>query len=163
MIVVDANVILYCFSETLLTPTARDVRGRDPGWIAPALWRFEVLNALSVLVRSGTASPAEASRIFSRAYEVMRRHERDVDGDRVLALANRLGITGYDAAYVELALNFGVDLVTEDRALLRSAAPPARSMADFLRPPGTPQVREASATYSTSHRTPARRPRKRSL
>jgi predicted nucleic acid-binding protein len=162
MIVVDANIILYCFSDTPATAAAREVRRRDPDWIVPALWRFEILNALSVLRRSGAVTASQAAQIFSSADEVLQGREKQVDGVRILELAERLGITGYDAAYVALALQSGVDLVTEDRRLLRAAAPAARSMADFLSASGGSILRESGLPYTAprrprSRRTPATR------
>ncbi len=157
MIVVDANIILYCFSETPATAAAREARRRDSDWIVPALWRFEILNALSVLHRSGAVTAPQAAQIFASADEVLQGREKPVDGVRILELSERLGITGYDAAYVALALQSGVDLVTEDRRLLRAAAPAARSMADFLGASGGSVLREPGVPYTAPRRPRSRR------
>ena len=45
----------------------------------------------------------------------------DVDYAEVLALAQRTGLTGYDASYLLLAQILGVELVTLDRQLLAAS------------------------------------------
>jgi predicted nucleic acid-binding protein len=45
----------------------------------------------------------------------------DVDHAAVLALAQRAGLTGYDASYLHLAWTLEVELVTLDRQLAEAA------------------------------------------
>jgi len=82
---------------------------------------YEVTNALwkeaSLL---GTMSLSEAERIiefFVRTVEFMRLLTPHPHEGEVLTIADRLGISAYDASYVFLAERMGLTLVTEDRKL----------------------------------------------
>jgi len=44
VIVVDSNVIAYCWINGPLTALAQSVRVKDPEWHAPLLWRSEMRN-----------------------------------------------------------------------------------------------------------------------
>ena len=54
MIVVDSNVVAYCWIRGVRTELAQHVRLRDPEWHVPILWRSEVRSALSGFVWRGT-------------------------------------------------------------------------------------------------------------
>ncbi len=86
---------------------------------------YEVTNALwkeaSIL---GTMSLSEAERImefFVRTVELMRMPTPHPHEGEVLSIADRLGISVYDASYVFLAERMGLTLVTEDRKLRERA------------------------------------------
>ena len=50
MIVVDTNVIHYCWVRGQNTEIAQAVRQKDPEWHAPILWRSELRNVLTAAV-----------------------------------------------------------------------------------------------------------------
>ena len=90
----------------------------------PALWMFEVANALLVLLRR--------KRIDSEHYDRARRDLIDlvpiVDEecsrfalDRTSELATRYSLSAYDAAYLELSLRRGLPLASRDAALNKAA------------------------------------------
>lgn len=90
----------------------------------PALWMFEVANALLVLLRR--------KRIDSEHYDRARRDLIDlvpiVDEecsrfalDRTSELAKRYALSAYDAAYLELSLRRGLPLASRDAALNKAA------------------------------------------
>ena len=54
MIVVDSNVIAYCWVNGPLTRLAQRVRVQDPDWHVPVLWRSEMRSILTgyVLIKA---------------------------------------------------------------------------------------------------------------
>ena len=54
MIVVDTNLIAYAVVPGARTEAALSVLGADPAWVAPALWRSELRNALATTMRAGS-------------------------------------------------------------------------------------------------------------
>jgi predicted nucleic acid-binding protein len=93
--------------------------------IVPALWQYEVGNALIIGERRGRVAVAKTARFL----EMLRGLRITVDSrpaaetiDRLLDLARRHRLTAYDAAYLELALREGFELATLDDALRAAAA-----------------------------------------
>lgn len=86
------------------------------GWV-PAIWRLEVANALQQGVRR-----RRIDRDFrTQALEDLTNYEITTDTDtdtfawtETLALADRFGLTPYDACYLELAQRRGLPLATLD-------------------------------------------------
>lgn len=158
MIAVDANVVLPLLREDALTDTCRDVRAVAPEWVVPSLVKTELANALLKDVKAGFLTIDRAVQAAGTATELIA-EARVVDPPLadVLASAHRSGLTAYDATYVVLARSLGVLLVTEDKQVLRACPDVARSMKQFLAPPGQPMVvRESRARYKT--RRTGRRP-----
>ncbi len=131
MIVVDANVILYLQVEGELTKQARTVYRKDPGWIAPRLWRSEFRNALALYVRRGVLSLEKALDTMHRAEDAMQGRDFDVASLSVLKLAADSGCSAYDCEYVSLAQDSGVPLVTSDDEVLSKFKSVAISMDAF--------------------------------
>jgi predicted nucleic acid-binding protein len=99
---------------------------RRPHLIAPPLWIYETANALAVAVRRRRLPEAA----LSEACDLLDALEVDIDGrvDRALgrtlqALGLATGLSGYDAAYLELAERRApARLATLDDRLARVAA-----------------------------------------
>jgi predicted nucleic acid-binding protein len=90
--------------------------------IVPALWETEFANVVTVLVRRRLLARHHANAILSRAERLQLSVDRAVVAPRALfALADRHGISAYDAAYVELAQRRGLPLATRDAKLVRAA------------------------------------------
>lgn len=92
--------------------------------IVPSLWRLEVGNALQMAIRRNRIDAAfrDASLVDLAALAVVVDTETDHQAWRTtLHLADRCGLTLYDAAYLELAQRFELPLATLDQAL-RDAA-----------------------------------------
>ena len=94
------------------------------GAVVPQHWPLEVANSLLIALRRGRLSPASADR----ARELLLALPVDVDQStgefawsRGFALAERLGLTVYDAVYLELALRLDAPLATLDQTLARAA------------------------------------------
>ena len=126
MTVVDTNVIAY-----LLIPGQRSARAdrlmeTDPDWIAPRLWLDEFTNILCTLERSAQITSADAVGILDDALELMGGGSYEVPPERVLSVARRTGLSGYDSQYVALAEDMGLHLHTCDKAILQSCPELAR-------------------------------------
>ena len=93
--------------------------------VVPALWSWEIGNALLVAERRHLTSAAQVSDYLQR----MRMLPIEIDsagpGERLevtLALARQHALSVYDAAYLELAVRLNAPLATFDDALGRAAA-----------------------------------------
>ena len=123
-IVVDTSVSLsWVFSdETTDATEALLDRVRDDGGIVPALWEYEVCNALVSAVRRGRVDQAAAARIITLLRNTnLRVIQTPIDMRRVLLLADTHGLSAYDAAYLDLAMSQGVPLATLDQQLITAA------------------------------------------
>ena len=60
-----------------------------------------------------------AEGVYNQMLAVLRSQEKDPDPSVVLSLVEEYGISGYDAQFVALAIEFGVSLYTQDRELLK--------------------------------------------
>lgn len=135
MIVADVNVIVYLLIEESPTEQARDLYGRDPDWIFPALWKHEFLNVLSSLVRTGRANKKDALDLWRKASRLFKNKEKEVDYDEVISISVDNNISAYDAQYVVLAMHYSVPLVTEDKHLLGKFPDQAYSLKDYTSSP----------------------------
>jgi predicted nucleic acid-binding protein len=118
MIVVDSNVIAYCWINGGRTALAHRLRGLDPDWHAPVLWRSELRNILAGYRRDGSLGSEQVRRIMAAAEAAFMGREHHLPSDRVFAVVERSRLSAYDGEFVALAEILGVPLVTEDRAIL---------------------------------------------
>lgn len=121
--ILDASVTLAWYFEDEQTADGEALLEQVAisGALVPLIWRYEVANGLFVAVRRGRiaadyrdASLADLDR-FPIAIDRL-----GVDGVSWVstrAIADRLALTIYDAAYVELAQRRGMPLATRDRAM----------------------------------------------
>ena len=157
MIVVDSNVIAYCWIRSDRTELAQRVRLRDRQWHAPVLWRSELRSGLAVYLWRGVIEADRAAQTMAAAEEALAGCEHQVSSGRVLQLAVSSRLSAYDCEFVALAESLAVPLVTEDRAVLKAFPDVALTMEDFLASfPATPP---AAHQKGTRYRTLARAPR----
>jgi predicted nucleic acid-binding protein len=92
----------------------------------PALWQLEITNALAAVQRRGVLSAAEVEeglRYFEGFLVAQAEIISAFPGMReILRLARELGLTSYDALYVDLARREGLPLATLDKRLRGAAA-----------------------------------------
>ena len=124
--VIDSSITLaWLLSDerpALATATLHQVA--EAGACVPSLWRLEVANALQAAVRRKRIDPAfrDASLRDLGALEIRIDAETDLHvWTDTLLIAQRFGLTLYDAAYLELALRSGEPLATLDTALATAA------------------------------------------
>jgi predicted nucleic acid-binding protein len=126
--VLDASIVLtWCFPDEE-SHKAHEVAERIAGGdrvIVPAFWRHEMLNALLVGEKRKRLTP-ELTQSF---IDDLDRLPVDLDipssavvFNTVQALCRRHSLTGYDAAYLEIAIREKNALATVDQDLRRASA-----------------------------------------
>jgi predicted nucleic acid-binding protein len=122
-LVVDASLAAAWFLPDEHNDAADLVMGelaKNPGR-APSLFWFETRNLFLVAERRGRLKPGEAATTMAqlRAFPIL---DEGTGNDRLtLALAERHGLSGYDASYLALAVSEGLPLGTLDRRLASAA------------------------------------------
>jgi predicted nucleic acid-binding protein len=132
VIVVDSNVIAYCWINGPLTALAQSVRVKDPDWHAPILWRSEMRSILGGYLCDGSLERAQASRVMDAAETALGGGEHIVPSEPVLEAVGRTRLSAYDCEFVVLASVLSVPLVTADKAVLKSYPNLAMTMDQFL-------------------------------
>ena len=94
----------------------------EEGAVVPAIWWYELRNALVVNERRGRLD-ADGVRATLVDLEDMRIVlDADHDSGMVLELARRHGLSVYDASYLEVALRQALPLATLDQRLREAVA-----------------------------------------
>jgi predicted nucleic acid-binding protein len=132
VIVVDSNVIAYCWIGSQHTSVAHRVRVADADWRVPFLWRSELRNILAGHVRRGSLSEVQVARLMRHIEDELHGSEHLVASDAVFKVVGETRLSAYDAEFVALAQVLGVPLVTEDKAILKAFPAFAVSMEGFL-------------------------------
>ena len=133
MIVVDTNVIHYCWVRGQNTEIAQAVRQKDPEWHAPILWRSELRNVLTAYLRRGLLTRSQIVGILGVVDQALAEREHIVPDDLVLDVVASSTLTAYDAEFVALAVALSVPLVTGDKAVLKAFPDRAMTMEAFLK------------------------------
>jgi predicted nucleic acid-binding protein len=124
-VVFDCPVTLAWFlkdERTAFTDTAFELLESAECWV-PYLWRLEFPNALLFAERKKRLGREQRLEILDNAAQLSLRTDHLLPDIRSLsALADRRGLTVYDASYLELAVRSGFDLITLDRQLAGAAA-----------------------------------------
>lgn len=92
-------------------------------WV-PALWWYEVSNALTMAQRRRRLTESEARRIVELYEALPLQTDANLSPDamwRFLALAKEHILSAYDTAYLELAQRKGIGLATLDKRLAGAA------------------------------------------
>jgi predicted nucleic acid-binding protein len=126
-LVVDCSVTMaWCFEDECdeLADAVLDRLADGEAWV-PSLWPLEVANVLVAAERRRRLTAADSARFIELLMGLPivvddRSHERALS--QVLAAARQLGISVYDASYLELAMRLGATLATRDTQLSAAAA-----------------------------------------
>lgn len=92
-------------------------------WV-PALWWYEISNALTMAQRRHRLAEADSVRAVELYRMLPIQTDLDLDPDavrRFQSLAQKYSLSAYDAAYLELAQRRGVELATLDRRLIAAS------------------------------------------
>jgi predicted nucleic acid-binding protein len=123
----DSSAALsWCFEDEA-TPQTEDLLNRlkaGEAALVPAHWPFEIGNVLVQAVRRHRIQREKQAQFIAQ----LRRLPIQVDAEsaaqalqRSLVLAERHGLTVYDAAYLELALRMSLPLASFDQDLRKAA------------------------------------------
>ena len=137
MIVVDSNVIAYCWVNGPLTAVAQRVRVKDPEWHVPILWRSEMRSILTGYLRAGSLTGAQVTQVMQAAERALSGREHIVPSASVFEFAGKSRLSAYDCEFIVLASIFDVPLVTADKAVLKAFPEQAITMEAFLRTEGS--------------------------
>jgi predicted nucleic acid-binding protein len=126
-LVLDSSVALaWVYADETTDAILRlfDTVRLEGAWV-PGLWRWEIANVLQLNVRRGRHSAD--FRDGALASLALLPVKVDAEADRqawsaTLHLAERHGLTVYDAAYLEIASRRKIPLATLDRQLRAAAA-----------------------------------------
>ena len=123
-VVFDCSVTLAWFlkdERTAFTDTAFELLEGAECWV-PFVWRLEFANALLFAERKKRVGREQRMEILDNAAQLYLRCDATLADMRALSvLADRRGLTVYDASYLELATRLGYDLITLDRELAQAA------------------------------------------
>jgi predicted nucleic acid-binding protein len=126
-IVLDVSVtVAWCFADesTLFAEQVLDFVAGGGLALVPAIWPFEVANALLAGERRGRISIAQVTSVLQRIADLPIAIDA-VRSDRAfsptLSLARQQQLSEYDAAYLELAMREGLPLATLEKQLRRAA------------------------------------------
>lgn len=133
--VLDASVTMSWAFETQATPfTMRVLESlKTAHAVAPAVWPFEMANALVDAERRGRINAAQQAEFLERLrlLPIVIEHRPAVWlGQQILPLARAHRLTAYDAAYLELAIREGLPLATLDGDLRQAAAATGVALAE---------------------------------
>lgn len=124
-LVLDASMAIAWLFEDERTDATEVVLDRvaGAGAIVPTIWKLEVASGLQAAMRRGridiSARNAALSRLGALGIETDPETGLHAWMD-TLALADRHGLTPYDASYLELAIRRRLPLATLDAALVRA-------------------------------------------
>ncbi len=132
MIVVDSNVIAYCWINGSLTSLAQSVRSKDPDWHVPILWRSEMRSILIGYFRDGSLNEQQITDIKQATESGLAGREHVISSELVFEIARASRLSAYDCEFVALASVLAVPFVTADKAVLKAFPAQALSMDAFL-------------------------------
>ena len=124
--VLDASVaVAWCFEREATPHTAQILEMLVEGEaVVPAIWPFELANALLRAERNKRVTRAETVTFLNQLQGLAILVEQDVPGRvfrEILSLGREQNISVYDAAYLDLAMRQGLPLATSDQELAKAA------------------------------------------
>lgn len=132
MIVVDTNVIAYLLIPGDNTSEAESLLRKDPFWISPRLWRSEFRNVLLQYMRHNYIDFPKAVQIMSKAEQLMRGREYEVNSTQILEISKNSTCSSYDCEFVSLAKETGTRLITTDKKIINQFPDYVSSIQQYL-------------------------------
>lgn len=123
-LVLDNSVIVGWFVKDQANDYTRRISrlARREELVVPALWETEFANVMAVLARRRILPRHQLATILGQAERLNLQVDREPVSPRTLfALAERHGVSAYDAAYLEVAERRGLPLATRDASLAGAA------------------------------------------
>ena len=121
--VLDNSVVLAWCLEDEAQPLADRAMRRvtEEGAVAPAIWWYELRNALISNERRGRLSAADTRDNLADLAKMHILLDSNHDETTILDLARRHRLSAYAAAYLEVAMRRGLPLASLDRRLREAA------------------------------------------
>jgi len=125
--VLDASVaVAWCFDDeaTRFTEGVLDSISLGAEALVPSIWPLEIANALLVAERRKRIAMAKVTALLVRIAGLpisVTPADSKRAFEQILPMARQLGLSQYDAAYLELAVREGLALATLDGELQRAA------------------------------------------
>ncbi|MGF1669690.1 MAG: type II toxin-antitoxin system VapC family toxin [Balneolaceae bacterium] len=132
MIVVDTNVIASLWVPNDMDELAYKVLKKDPEWIAPLLWRSELLNVMALYFRKEILELSTILQAMQEAEQLMEARAYEVNSTHVLRLVSISACSSYDCEFVALADDLSVQLVTFDKQICSEFSDIATHPKDFI-------------------------------
>jgi predicted nucleic acid-binding protein len=126
MIVADTNLLVYLLLPGDRTAKVQQFYIRDPDWVAPFLWRSELINVLVTYLRAKKLELDIALQLAAQGERIMQGRSYTLESQTILEVAERTGCSGYDSEFVALAEYLNVPLVTYDKKILARCGSIAR-------------------------------------
>jgi predicted nucleic acid-binding protein len=123
-LVIDASIAAaWCFPDerTEYTNAVLRVISAPLEAIAPRLWAYEVRNSVLMGLRRTRITHADALEFLKSIEALPIRLTDPVSFDKLFHLADRLRLTVYDAAYLDVAIRERLPLASLDNALCAAA------------------------------------------
>jgi predicted nucleic acid-binding protein len=124
MVIVDASAVIDALAGGPGLPARVADRLRGEALAAPHLIDQEVMHTVRRQVHRGRVTPDDGAEAMRR-YSLLRIHRLATDAVLGRAWALRDSVSAYDAAYLALAEDLGVPLITTDVRLGRGHGPEA--------------------------------------
>lgn len=121
MIVIDASIVLHILADTKVDASVLQKVRSSGDLVAPHLIDLEFLSAIRRQTRLKEISETRALESITDFGE-LKIHRKSVQHLNAAIWALRNNITPYDAAYVVLAAELGVPLLTRDKKLAQAIA-----------------------------------------
>ena len=124
-VVIDASLAsAWCFPDEQTAYTRavfQAVSSSAVDTVAPGLWAYEIRNSILMALRRGRISEPDSAQLLASLNELNVRLSEPASYDDVFSLAQEHGLTVYDAAYLDLAIQERLTLASLDGQLVRTA------------------------------------------
>jgi predicted nucleic acid-binding protein len=122
-LVLDSSVAAaWCFpdEQTPYTNAVLQSIASPVEAVAPRLWAYEIRNSVLMGLRRKRITQDHAKAFLEMVESLPVQLTDPVSYDDIFALADRYGLTVYDAAYLDLAIRENLPIASLDAALLRA-------------------------------------------
>jgi predicted nucleic acid-binding protein len=124
-VVIDASIAsAWCFPDEQTDYTRavfQAVSSSAVDSVAPRLWAYEIRNSVLMGIRRGRISKPDSEQFLLSLNELNVRLSEPASYDDVFSLAQQHGLTVYDAAYLDIAMQERLPLASLDGQLVRAA------------------------------------------
>lgn len=125
-LILDSSSALAWVYQDENSPLASEILQRvvADGASVPSIWRLEIANGLRTGIRRGRIDGNERDQALSELERLNIRADPETDQHAwgaTLNLSDRLGVTPYDASYLELAQRLSLPIASLDARLCEAA------------------------------------------